>query len=217
MPAVDVRPLPFQEAIDYLRHRLGLSESDWAAIMRGATAAAEAAVDGQMDAMRRDMVAAIVDIFEAGGTVADFRDQYDAIAERYGWTSAGDPGWHSRLIWRMEAFGARAAGRWEQGQRLQRASPGRRYYFRYVTADDERVRPSHAAWHGIILPVDHWFWRTHWPPNGFNCRCDIVIVTDRDLVRYGWTVTVDDDTRLGNPPDEGFSGNVGLDWERLRT
>lgn len=216
MPAVDALSLPFQEAIDYLRGRLEISESEWAGIMRSATEAADTSMDAITDAMRKDMLSALLDIFEAGGTAQDFRRQYDDIAKRFGWTAPGGSGWHSRLIWRMETFSARAAGRWAQWLRLQRANPRLRHYFRYVTADDERVRPAHAEWHGIIMPVDHWFWRTHWPPNGFNCRCDVVIVTDRDFVRYGWTVTEDDDPRLTEPPDEGFSGNVGLDWQLLR-
>ncbi|MDB5586200.1 MAG: hypothetical protein JWP26_1170 [Devosia sp.] len=124
--------------------------------------------------------------------------------------------WHSNLIWRMEVFGARAAGRWEQGQRLQRARPGVQYYFRYLTAGDHRVRESHAEWHGVILPVDNPWWLTHWPPNGFNCRCEPQIVSGRDLVRYGWVVTKDDDPRLAIAPDEGFSGNAGAVWEQLR-
>lgn len=42
---------------------------------------------------------------------------------------------------------------------------------KYQTAGDERVRPQHAAWDGIVKPVDDPFWDTRMPPNDFNCRC----------------------------------------------
>lgn len=206
----------FVEAIAYLRDRLNFSESEWQALLRAAGARAGAAVDAQAEAMRRDLLAAATEIFEAGGTSRDFAARYTEISARHGWASAGDPGWHSNLIWRMESFGARAAGRWEQAWRLQRARPNVRYYFRYITAGDHRVRDTHRSWQGVILPIGHPFWRTHFPPNGFNCRCHVTILTDRDLVRYGWTVTGDADPRLGVPPDPGFAVNPGLAWQELR-
>jgi len=44
---------------------------------------------------------------------------------------------------------------------------------RYVTAGDDRVRPAHRAMNGITLPVNHPFWLSYFPPNGWGCRCDI--------------------------------------------
>lgn len=45
--------------------------------------------------------------------------------------------------------------------------------FRYVTAGDEDVRPNHEAQQGVTLPKDHDFWQVWWPPNGYNCRCEV--------------------------------------------
>ncbi len=44
----------------------------------------------------------------------------------------------------------------------------------YRTAGDARVRPSHALLDGIIKPVDDSFWLQWFPPNGWNCRCDVI-------------------------------------------
>lgn len=38
---------------------------------------------------------------------------------------------------------------------------------------DRRVRPSHAILDGKVYPADHEFWATHYPPNGFRCRCGV--------------------------------------------
>ena len=42
---------------------------------------------------------------------------------------------------------------------------------RYQTAGDERVRPEHVALDDIVRPVKSAFWNTHFPPNGWRCRC----------------------------------------------
>jgi hypothetical protein len=60
---------------------------------------------------------------------------------------------------------------------------------------DGRTRPLHALWHGTILPVDHPWWLTHFPPNGWRCRCTVVQLNARMMERRGWTVS--------NTPPEG--------------
>ncbi len=47
-------------------------------------------------------------------------------------------------------------------------------WIEYSTAGDERVRNSHAAMDGITMLKTSPFWNTHWPPNGWNCRCTVV-------------------------------------------
>lgn len=44
-------------------------------------------------------------------------------------------------------------------------------YLQYRTQRDARVRDEHAALDGITLPVDHPFWKTYMPKNGWRCRC----------------------------------------------
>jgi SPP1 gp7 family putative phage head morphogenesis protein len=202
----------FVEAIDYLRRRLRLnvSDADWQAMVAGAESAADAVIDTQKDAMVRDMIEAVLDAIEQGTTVDAFQDDYERIVKDHGWTVKGEPGWHSRLIFRLHTNTAYSVGRWEQSQRQIAARPGTQFYFRYVTAGDNRVRDNHSAWHGVILPVEHGFWRTHWTPNGFNCRCYVQLVTERDIARFGWVVTAGDDARLAIAPDDGWSGNVGV-------
>jgi hypothetical protein len=35
-----------------------------------------------------------------------------------------------------------------------------------------------------VLPVDHPWWKTHYPPNGWRCRCRAISLSERDLQRY---------------------------------
>ena len=62
-------------------------------------------------------------------------------------------------------------------------------YLRYEGILDSRIRPLHRSWHGTILPMDHPWWKTHYPPNGWRCRCDAVAISKDDLEENGWQVT----------------------------
>ena len=63
------------------------------------------------------------------------------------------------------------AAKWEQF-----AGKGDRYYLQYRTANDEKVRDSHAKLHDVTLPIDSPFWDEYFPPNGWWCRCTVVQV-----------------------------------------
>jgi hypothetical protein len=75
-----------------------------------------------------------------------------------------------------DSFAARAAGQWERVQRSKRALP----YLLYVRTVSAEPRQEHLAWSGTILPVDHPFWKTHFPPNGWGCKCAVRAVTARE-------------------------------------
>ncbi|EFR54615.1 phage head morphogenesis protein [Bacteroides fragilis] len=66
---------------------------------------------------------------------------------------------------------AQMAARWEQF-----TGDGDRYNLQYRTAADGKVRPTHAALHGVTLPITDPFWEEYYPPNGWNCRCTVVQV-----------------------------------------
>ncbi len=84
-----------------------------------------------------------------------------------------------QLIYDINIGQAAAAGQWQRLQAAKRTHP----YARYITKRDERVREAHRHWDNLVLPVDHPFWQTHWPPNGFRCRCRVVGVSQREYDR----------------------------------
>ncbi|MBS0508138.1 MAG: hypothetical protein JSR53_12220, partial [Proteobacteria bacterium] len=89
---------------------------------------------------------------------------------------------------------AQAAGQWQRLLRNQRTHP----YARYITMDDDRVRELHRAWHGVTLPLDHPWWQTHRPPNGWRCRCRVIGVTQAEY----------DQGQAGERPGAATDGNA---------
>ena len=72
-------------------------------------------------------------------------------------------------------------GRWEHQAQLDDAP-----YLRYVSILDNRTRPTHSKVHGIVRHRDDPFWATHYPPNGWNCRCRVQAYSMDSLKRRGW-------------------------------
>ena len=63
-----------------------------------------------------------------------------------------------------------ARGRWEMIERQAERAP----WLLYDAVNDERTRPDHLAWDGTLLRWDDPFWQTHYPPNGWRCRCRVI-------------------------------------------
>jgi len=83
---------------------------------------------------------------------------------------------------------------WQEIQRRKAIYPN----LRYDTAGDARVRPKHVLLDGATHPVDSPFWDTHYPPNGWRCRCK-VLQTDEP-----------ENGKIANfQPDKGFRQNAG--------
>jgi hypothetical protein len=129
-------------------------------------------VAGAMKAdLLTDLYAAIYKVEAEGGSLESFRKDFRAIVERrgwHGWTGEGTPkgeAWRTRVIYRTNMSTAYAAGRWAQ---LKAAGYPLLVYFHGNAAEP---RLQHLGWDGLILPVDHPFWVTHAPPNGWGCSC----------------------------------------------
>lgn len=87
-----------------------------------------------------------------------------------------------------------AAGHWASFERNRRTRP----FLRYVCILDERTRPAHRARHNLVLPIDHPYW-DHWaPPCGWNCRCTLQSLSQRDIYRL---VSEGEELRFEPPQD----------------
>jgi SPP1 gp7 family putative phage head morphogenesis protein len=222
-PKVKVGSVPFEEAIKHLEEKIQIPTA-FSSDLRGQANAKGFAVAGAMKAdLLNDFHVAVTEALKNGESIGDFRKRFDKIVDEHGWSYRGKRGWRTRVIYDTNMRTARAAGKWQQFQRVKEQRP----YLIYQTVGDERVRPEHAAWNGTVLPIDDPWWDTHYPPNGWGCRCTVRSASQRDLDRQGLEVSgspaVDNqervDTRtgedLGQVPkgiDTGWDYNVGKAW-----
>jgi len=58
-------------------------------------------------------------------------------------------------------------------------------YLYYSAVLDQLTRPDHQTAHGTLLPKDDPWWDTHYPPNGWKCRCKARVMTDVEAKRRG--------------------------------
>lgn len=184
-PEPTAAPVHFTEAIDYFRNKVRIPTRRWNDLWRDQHAAGFMVAGAMRDELLADLQAAIGAAIAEGETLEQFRSRFDEIVARHGWSYNGGRGWRSRVIFETNLRTAYSAGRWAQAQRLKAARP----FGRYVAVMDERTRELHRHWHGTVLHLDHPWWTTHIPPNGWGCRCRFVTLSARDLKRYGFTVT----------------------------
>src|SRR5574343_883961 len=110
-------------------------------------------------------------------------------------------------IFRTQTTTAYNAGRWQANQDpdIQDILWG----YKYVTVGDDRVRIEHAAWEGEQLKKSDPWWKSHWPPNGWACRCTCIEIFDEgETIRPPKSIRVGGQT-MTPQVDPGFEFNPG--------
>lgn len=202
MPGIDLKPVDPQEAIDYFRRRGFAISFDWTDVMAEAHASAFTVAKVASLDILTDFSAALSDALKNGLTPQQFAKEMEPVLRRKGWwgkaevvdprtgevrtAQLGSPA-RLRTIFDTNMHQSMHAGKWDRIERLKKARP----FLRYVTIDDNRRREQHAAWHGTVLPVDHPWWDTHYPMNGWGCRCYPQQLSQADLDRRGLKVSAD--------------------------
>ena len=82
---------------------------------------------------------------------------------------------------RMQGFQAYAVARHQEQMSTIDVLP----YWKYVTVGDNRVRAGHAALDGKVLRADDDWWKTHYPPWDWGCRCIVESLSERQAKREG--------------------------------
>lgn len=207
--------IPFLEQIAFFIQKLDMPTNKWDDILGKAHDKAFVIAGATSAALLNDMHVALTDAIATGQTIESFRKTFNEIVGKHGWTGwTGETtkqgrAWRARLIYETNIRSTYAAGRWHQDQEVKDAKP----YLLYRHSDGVFApRLLHLKWDGIVLPVDHTWWKTHYPPNGYGCKCQVFSLSKDDMIRRGLVITPTNRIPPGEP-DKGWDVAPGADWQ----
>ncbi|MDQ7799544.1 MAG: phage minor head protein [Candidatus Edwardsbacteria bacterium] len=183
-----------EKAVEYFRAKGYTISWDWYETWQEANSYAFTVSKVTRLDILRDIKTELQKALDDGLTLQQFRKNLDPILQSKGWwgqgqtesgqvVQMGSP-WRLQLIYNQNIQSAYNAGRWEQ----QMANADARPYLQYVAVMDSVTRPAHARLDGLVFWANDPFWKTHYPPNGWGCRCSVRALSAADVKRLGLTV-----------------------------
>ena len=133
----------------------------------------------QMDALKRirDAVAKL----PAGANWDEAKKEIAEVISTYTGVDKKAARARAEHTLRMQGFQAYAVARHQEQMSTIDVLP----YWKYVTVGDNRVRAAHAKLDGKVLRADDSWWKTHYPPWDWGCRCIVESLSERQAKREG--------------------------------
>lgn len=191
--------LPPEKAVAYFRRKGRRVSFDWHSMWKEAHATAFTVANCAKLDVLRDLQLGVRTMLKEGKSEQWFVRTLEPVLRAKGWWGPRDEvnprtgevitvqqgsQWRLGLIARQNVQNAVNAGRWQEQWDNREDQP----FLRYVSLNDARTRPDHRALHGKVFPLEDPFWQSHYPPNGWNCRCYVQGVSEARLKRRGWKV-----------------------------
>ncbi len=192
------RPLPFEEAIQFLKARVSLTKAEWEDLepklaFRAFTLARLTSCD-YIEAIR----GRLINTLEKGEGFEQAWADVKAIAESEGATI--NPGYWE-TVYRTNIQTAYNAGRRMQFDRSKPAA------YALMVLEDERTSSICRPLTGLVLPANHPFWDDHWPPFHFNCRTTVRGIYEEEVAEVPVQNLSMAKLRKTFKPQEGFGQN----------
>jgi SPP1 gp7 family putative phage head morphogenesis protein len=141
----------------------------------------------------------LTDVYRRGGTFRDFKKlaQDGALALDL-------PSYRLENIFRTNIMTAYARGSYLEQAVSAEVFP----WGKYTAIHDSATRPTHRALDGVVVKVGSAEYVRIYPPNGYNCRCVMVTLTDKQAERERKYSDAETKSIIAkNPPDKGFEGS----------
>lgn len=200
--ALDIIPLPPEEAIAWFKAKGMQFTWDWAEMWQEEHARAFTVAKVIKADILADIRTALDKAMADGTTFEQFQKDLIPTLQRKGWwgrqealdTATGELsivqlGSRYRL---KTIFDVNIQTSLQVGHYKAMTDPDvikARPYWRYSAVMDGKTRPMHRQWHGMVLPADSPWWDSHYPPNGWSCRCTVVSMSMREITRDGLRVS----------------------------
>jgi phage gp29-like protein len=179
----------WEPAAQFFMRKLNVPTARWNDLWQGEHARAFTVAGAMRDDLLADIRALVDEAINGRITYDEFHDGFLESAARRGWTGwTGDESkarraWRTRVVYQTNLSTAHAAGRYAQMTEPETLAQLPYWQYRHNTVNNPRA--EHKAWDGLVLRADDPWWKTHYPPNGWMCRCDVRPVSDRMLRRMG--------------------------------
>lgn len=180
-----LEPVPNKEAADFIRNKPAVSRAVFDRLLPELKARAFA-VTGIEDATvlqgLRDRIAELpeggnweeikADLIE---NISPFLAKGDSPEEQEAAQIAATR--RAELLLRLHGFQAYSAAAYQVMDAQRDVMP----YWMYRSMGDEKVRDTHAALNGKVLPAGSKFWEKHYPPWEWGCRCQVIPMMEEDV------------------------------------
>ncbi|MFD3263341.1 PBECR2 nuclease fold domain-containing protein [Phenylobacterium ferrooxidans] len=217
MPELVFNTAPPAEAVDYLQGKVvgGRFSFDWRDVAKEEHLASFVVAKAMKADLLADLHGGLLQAFWDGWTKERFVAELRPMLQAKGWwgkqrqsdpvtgevrlVNLGSPR-RLRTIYDTNIRMAHAAGRWERFM----AAAATRPFLQYHHTPQAHPRQDHLAWDKITLPVGHAFWKTHYCPNGWGCKCFVT------SLRVAEAVTGEDELQARGAYDQ-------VAWKNRRT
>lgn len=240
--------LPPEKAIEYFRSKGHAFSWNWQDVWQEAHAKAFTVAKAMRMDVLQDIRGMVQKALDEGITFQQFKKELEPRLRAKGWwgkklvgderggkaVQLGSP-YRLKTIFSANTQTAYMAGRYKQMMGNVEDRP----YWQYVAVLDSRTRPGHRILAAKVFRYDDPFWDSHYPPNGWRCRCRVRALDEGNLksrnlavessegelsteqVRINRegatkpvTVYTDRKTGLTMAPDAGWSYNPGKEtWK----
>ncbi|MDH4229971.1 MAG: phage minor head protein [Nitrospirota bacterium] len=196
---IALKPLPPAEAIKFFRQKGFAVGFDWRDVWQTDHQAAFTVAKAMQLSVLKSIRAQVDRALADGVPFRNFAQTLQPELVRKGWWGRAlmeDPKTRElrevqlgsvrrlQVIYDTNLRTSHSEGQWE---RIQKAKDDFGLLI-YDANNSEAPRAEHAAWDGLVLPVDDPFWQEHMPIKAWGCKCRVRQLSDAQAKRRGLTV-----------------------------
>lgn len=178
-------------AIKYFKNKKNQTSWNWYDIWQDSHKKSFTVAKAMNKNILQDIRSAVEKALEDGQTFQQFKKELKPTLQKKGWwgeiivvdkegvAEKVQLGSNYRLktIYRVNMQTSYQTGRYQ----LQIENTDNRPYWEYIAVMDSSTRPEHAMLNGLILRYDDPFWKSFYPPNGWNCRCRVNALSEHNI------------------------------------
>ena len=168
--------LPPEKVIAYLQAKGYRVNKDWEKLLEKSREDAFYITGVMKEDIVKDAKSIIDRGITEGKTFNSIKKEFQDRMQAKGWEEST---FRLKTIYRVNSDIAYSVGRYQEQIDIADFAP----IWVYEAVMDANTREEHAMLNGLAFPVDDPFWDYFYPPNGYNCRCEVRAMTEERFDR----------------------------------